>query len=92
MKKQLYKQIPELKTEQEYAGFWNSVSDATEYLNPKRFKSVSSESVLPIVPSISEQVSEVKKIARRTGTKAEILLYRLLQAGLHSLSDKYSSR
>ena len=87
MKKKIYKQIPTLKTEQEYADFWNTVSDITEYLDPKRFKSVSSEAVLSRVPSITTQVAQIRKLAKRYGTKTEILLYKLLQIGLRSFSN-----
>ena len=41
-----------MKTESEYANFWNSVSDATEYLDPKRFKSISPRVFIKPVPSI----------------------------------------
>ena len=87
MKKKIYKQIPELKSEQEYANFWNNVSDITEYLDPKRFKSVSAEAVLSHVPSITTQVAEIRKLAKLYGTKTEILLYKLLRIGLRSFPN-----
>lgn len=56
MKKKHYKEIPEFKSEQQYADFWNSVENVIDYLDPGRFKSVSPKTVL----------------AKRYGTKTEV--------------------
>ena len=87
MNKKNYKQLPELKTEQEYADFWNSVSDATDYLDPKRFKAVKANDVLPQTPSVQYQVTQVKKLAKRYRMDANIVLYRILKAGIRELPE-----
>ena len=74
-----------MKTESEYANFWNSVSDATEYLDPKRFKSISPGVFIKPVPSIETQIEKVRKLAKKYGTSVEQLLHFLIQAGMRSV-------
>lgn len=85
MKNKQYKQIPELKTEQEYANFWNSVEDATEYLDPKRFKAISLDLIVQPIPSVASQIEQVRKLAKKYGTSVEQLLHVLIQAGIRSV-------